>query len=316
MTILITGTGTVGCQVTRAAVEKGKEGVVVFDIAPNKDFVESVAGRDIHIEQGSILDLPRLLEIIQEYGVKRIIHTAVVSEACPNIYETINSNIMGTTHVFEAARLCGVERVINCSSANVYDFSTQRPEAPVRETWPISVKDSIPYYSTKIAVEAIARNYAYKFDIDFITFRLAGNFGPSPIYNMGDKRWIYNIIRSAYVDRILKFDSVPTRRIPWTYAKDTADCLVHVAYFDGKAQMPIYNCGYPDLYGLPEMIEALKELLPDLRVDIKEMQDIGWKFPYDVSRLEEYFGFKFRYGPKEAFADFIDWMKSNPQYVS
>ena len=86
MSILITGAGTVGCQVARAAVEKGKEDVVVLDIAPNKDFVESVAGRNICVKQGSILDLARLIEIVHEYDIKRIIHTAVVPEACPNIY--------------------------------------------------------------------------------------------------------------------------------------------------------------------------------------------------------------------------------------
>jgi hypothetical protein len=35
-----------------------------------------------------------------------------------------------------------------------------------------------------------------------------------------------------------------------------------------------------------------------------------------VSKAIIEFEFEFKYGPKEAFEDFINWMKKNPQFVS
>jgi len=314
MAILITGSGTVGMQAVRSAIEKGLEEVIVLDIAPNKEFIESIAGKDFILEKGNITNLPFIMEIIKKYKIKRIVHTAVVPEEYPYLYETIYVNTMGTTNIFEAARLMDVERVISCSSGGVYDFTKMRPKAPVDEDWPICPKDNIPYYSTKIAIEGIARNYNHRFHTDIITTRLAGNFGPSVKYNMGDKQWIYTLIKNALVKKVLKYDSMQTRYLPWTYAKDTADCLIHIAYSDTKPKSPVYNCAYPGLYGLREMLDILKKLIPNLKVEIKEIIEIGWKYPYDVRSIQNDFNFNFKYDAKEAFKDYIEWIKANPKY--
>jgi len=314
MSILITGTGTVGIQTIRSAIEKGTEQVIAFDIAPNKEFIESITGKSVMLERGSITNLPLLMELISEYKVKRIIHTAVIPEENPSIYETINTNVMGTSNIFEAARILNVNRVVNCSSAGVYDFTKDRPTAPVNEDWPISPKNDIPYYSSKIAVEAIARNYNHKYDVKIVTARLAGNFGPSVKYNMGDKLWIYNLLKDAVKNGSIDFDTVQTRYLPWTYAKDTADCLVHIAYSESDPQIPVYNCAYHSLNGLNEMLNVLHELIPGLKVNINKIEELGWKYPYDVSRIQNDFAYQFSYGMKEAFIDYIDWIRNNPQY--
>ena len=311
MSLLVTGTGTVGAQVIRAAVEKGNEDVIVFDIAPHSEFLLSIVGEKVTIERGSIINLPLLMEIIKNYNVKRIIHTAVVPENTPSIYETIHVNILGSANIFEAARILNGDRVINCSSCALYDFTKEYPKAPVSEEWPISSKEMIPYHSSKIAAEALASNYNYKYDVKIINVRLGGNYGPSLNYNMGDKLWMHNLISSA-VKGIINFDTVATRFLPWTYAKDTADCLVHIAYSTQDSQQPVYNCAYPTLNGLNEMLDVLYDLIPGLKVNIKKKEEVGWSHPYDVSRIQNDFGYQFHYGLKESFADYIFWIKKNP----
>jgi len=316
MGILITGAGTIGCQVARSAVENNRENVVLFDIAPSTDFIISIAGDAVNIEQGSTLDFPRLLEIINKYGIDRIVHTATLPQYWPNLYETINVNIMGCINIFEASRLLGVERIINSSSAGMYDFSKKRPSGPISEDWPIANWKDTAYYTAKIATEASAENYAYKFGLDIINLRLGANFGPSLSYNMPDKTWLYDLIRSAYIDRRIKYKIMETRRLCWTYAKNTGDCLEHIIYSEQKPKLPFYICANSILYGVPEMIESLQELIPDLKVEIDDMRDVGWKYPWDTSHLENDFGFRMKHGPKEALSDFINWMRNNHQFVS
>jgi len=315
MGVLITGAGTVGCQVARSAIENKRENVVILDIAPSTEFIISIAGEAVNIEQGSILDLPRLLEIIKRYDVNRIVHTATLAHHWPNLYETINMNIMGSVNIFEASRLMDVKRIVNCSSAGLFDFSKKRPSAPIPENWPIIVPKNQPYYTAKIAVEAAAENYAYKFDCDIITLRLGANYGPSLSYNMPDKSWIYNFLREAYIKRELRYEVLETRRLCWNYAKKTADCLDFIAHSNKKPQLPFYICANNNLYGVPEMIEALMEILPDLKVNIGELREVGWKYPWDSSTLEKDFGFNMGHGPNEALSDFIKWMKTNPKFV-
>lgn len=315
MSILITGAGTIGCQVARSAIEKDVEKVIVYELNPDKEFIESIAGNKVIIEQGSILDLSRLFEVIKKYEVIRIIHTATLPGWCPHIYDIIQVVITGTAHIFEAARFANIKRVIHCSTAQVYDFVTQRPKAPVDETYPVKFQKNLTYVSAKYATEGIALNYAHKFDLDIISFRIPLTVGPSIDYNMTGKLWIYDILKQVHNNHRIRFDYIETRRLCWTYAKDVADNLVKAAYFNGEVNSPLYNCSYPDLNSLQEMIEALKQLIPDLHVEIGEMKEVGWKYPYDSSKAIEELGFEFRYDPKEMFADYLKWMDSNQKYI-
>ena len=66
--------------------------------------------------------------------------------------------------------------------------------------------------------------------------------------------------------------------------------------------------------GLNEMLNVLHELIPGLKVNINKIEELGWKYPYDVSRIQNDFAYQFSYGMKEAFIDYIDWIRNNPQY--
>ena len=65
MNILITGAGLIGTNTARHAVNAGHK-VVLFDLAPNREYIQTVVGKDkIDVVAADMRDLPALLSALQ-----------------------------------------------------------------------------------------------------------------------------------------------------------------------------------------------------------------------------------------------------------
>ena len=97
----------------------------------------------------------------------------------------LRANIVGTYHVFEAARRCGVRRVVFASTNHVTGFypASQRigPDDPVRP-------DSL-YGVSKAFGEALGRMYADKFGLEVVCLRI-GAFGDRPSDANSARMWL------------------------------------------------------------------------------------------------------------------------------
>ena len=76
----------------------------------------------IDVELADVLDLPRVLSIIQTHKITHIIHTAALVGAMSNQNppQSIHINVIGTLNILEAARLMKVQRVVYTSAKGVY----------------------------------------------------------------------------------------------------------------------------------------------------------------------------------------------------
>ncbi len=118
MSVMVTGgTGFIGNRIIRKLLERGEE-VVCFDLAPPRANLTPYLDR-IRLYRGDVTQLPHLLEAINTHGVTRIIHMAALllpdTEDRPHF--AMQVNIGGTNNVFEAARWCGIERVVYATPA-------------------------------------------------------------------------------------------------------------------------------------------------------------------------------------------------------
>jgi uronate dehydrogenase len=108
-------------------------------------------------------------------GVEGIVHLGGHSVEGP--WETIlNANIVGCYNLFEAARKCGVKRVIFASSNHAVGFY------PRSQTIPTSVipRPDSRYGVSKVFGEGLGALYAYKHGIGVVSLRI-GNVGDRPI---------------------------------------------------------------------------------------------------------------------------------------
>ena len=174
--ILITGgAGFIGYYITKQLVEKGYF-VRLFDNLYRGDklkFKSLIKQGKVELIEGDIRYLSRLLDACKD--IDYIYHEAAdcINKSLQNPTESFNINIVGTSNVFEAAKINGIKKIIFASSASVYG---DPDELPMTEQSPI--KPITPYCIGKFATEKIAEFYARFHNIDYIGFRYFNVYGP------------------------------------------------------------------------------------------------------------------------------------------
>ena len=146
-------------------------------IALNRRLVEGVT-----CHQADIADLEAIRPAFDDIDV--VVHLAAAIQADWNGF--LQSNIIGTYNVFEAARQTGVKRIIYASSGSVisghekqspYREMTQGEYEKVPSTWP-NLTHETPiwpqgiYGCTKVWGEALARYFSDSSDMSVICLRI------------------------------------------------------------------------------------------------------------------------------------------------
>jgi UDP-glucose 4-epimerase len=162
-------------------------------------------------------------------------------------------NVAGTFNVLEACVRNGVKRLVFSSSASVYGDAV---EEPMTEDHPFNNKNF--YGATKIASEAMARAFHYRYGLDYVGLRYMNVYGPRQDY------------RGAYIAVIMKMlDAIDRGESP-TILGDGSEAFDFVAVRDcGLANVCAmkanttdrnYNVGTGKRTSLKELAEMLIEL--------------------------------------------------------
>jgi nucleoside-diphosphate-sugar epimerase len=141
----------------------------------------AVAGVPGH--QADIADLAAILPAF--HGVEVVVHLAAVVDSSAPLPPLLETNVVGTSNVFEAARRAGVRRVVYASSgATVSGWEREMPYQAlvtgrydeVREwtriTHETPVRPAGLYGVSKVWGEALARHYADVYGLSMICVRI------------------------------------------------------------------------------------------------------------------------------------------------
>ena len=192
------GAGFIGAHIVKELVRQGQQ-VTVLDnlsggnlknLAPVKDQITFI--------QGDICDFADVMDACD--GVDYVLHLAAlisVAESMEKPRETAEINVQGTVNVLEAAKQCGVKRVVFSSSAAVYGT---RPELPYEETTPIDCQS--PYAWSKQAGAELCQLYTKAYGLEAVALRYFNVFGPGQNPN------------SAYAAVIAKFMQLAAENKP------------------------------------------------------------------------------------------------------
>lgn len=173
--VLVTGgAGFIGSHLVDALLEGGAR-VQVLDNFSTADRSNLARSLD-HIEfiEGDLRDSETCVRACR--GVSLVFHQAALGSVPRSLVDpatTIAVNTTGTAHLFAAARLAGVDRVVYASSSSVYGDSSELPKREGREGRPLS-----PYAWSKVMVEEIAGAFHSAYGVESIGLRYFNVYGP------------------------------------------------------------------------------------------------------------------------------------------
>lgn len=329
--IFVTGTaGFIGFHLSKLLLA---EGFVVAGYDGMTDYydVNLKHSRHAHLSgnpnftatEGMLEDQQMLDETIDAFKPDVIVHLAAqagVRYSLENPRAYLDSNVIGTFNVMEAARRNAVQHLLMASTSSVYGANE---DMPFIETEKADTQLTI-YAATKKANESMAHSYAHLYDLPTTMFRFFTVYGPwgrpdlalykfvdamldgrpIDIYNNGDMHRDFTYIDDLVRAIRLLLDAAPER--PASRADILAgDSLSPVAPFR------IVNIGNNDKVRLLDFIEAIEASLGIEAIrNYMPMQtgDVPATWA-DASLLERLTGYRPATDFRDGIANFVAWFR-------
>ncbi|MFC1817226.1 NAD-dependent epimerase/dehydratase family protein [Thermodesulfobacteriota bacterium] len=312
MNVLITGgMGVIGSMVSSLFVQEGYRPVIMGRHL-DRSLIRLIEDK-VDIELGDILDLPRLLSIIQSYNITHIIHTAaILSELShKNPPQSIKISVMGTLNVLEAARFMKVQRVVYSSAKGVYGYTRGEygPPTlkPIPEDYP---KNPVTIYAiAKNMCENMGRFYQRTYGLEFVALRYSSTYGPGKLVRHGGKSYISRVVEGAYLGKTVKFQKGGDQKGDIIYNRDTARGI-YLACTAPEPHYQAYNIGTGIAVAFKDIASEVKRLIPNADIEIGP----GTEGPsnnnvLDITRAREDLGFSPKFSLREAIEDYLETIR-------
>jgi UDP-glucose 4-epimerase len=216
--------GVIGSMVGHRFVQEGHRPIIMARHL-DRNLIRPIEDQ-VDIELGGVLDLPRILSIIQSYKITHIIHTAALIGALShkNPPQSIQINVIGILNILEVARFMKVQRVVYTSAKGIYGNITGEYAHPTYKPLPEDYpKNPIRIYeSAKLMGEHMGQFYQRTYGLEFVALRFSYTYGPGKTVRHGDKALISEIIEGAYSGRLVKIEKAVDQKDDFIYTKDVA----------------------------------------------------------------------------------------------
>jgi len=316
MKLLITGgAGFIGSALVRMAVAGGHE-VVNLDLltyAGNLDNVASVASHPRYrFVQGDIADETLVEALVADSKPDAILHLAAESHVDRSIHSpkpVIQTNLVGTFTLLEAARKLKVPRFVHVSTDEVYGSL----EAPLEadETFPL--QSSSPYSSSKAGSDLLALSYFKTFGMNVSVTRASNNYGPFQF----PEKLIPLMISNALEDKPLPVYGDGQQVRDWLYVDD--HCRGILAVLTKGRAGEIYNiggnCSLPNI----EVVHRILKITgkpESLITRVADRPGHDRRYALSSAKLERETGWAPQMNFDEGLQATIDWYRNNAAWIA
>lgn len=314
MKILITGTaGFIGFHLAKLLLDSGFEvlgydGMTDYYDVNLKQERHKILLKNSNFKaiKGMLEDHDKFNSIANEFHPDIIVHLAAqagVRYSLENPRSYINSNIIGTFNVMEAAKKLKVKHLLVASTSSVYGANTKMPFTEIQKA---DTQLTI-YAATKKAVENMAHSYAYLCKIPTTMFRFFTVYGPWGRPDMAMVKFVTNIIKKKKIDVFNKGN----HHRDFTYIDDIVDGIVKACFKKRKHNYRIYNLGNGKKIALTKLINTIQSKLGlKAKINLKKMQKGDVKNTLsDLSRSKKELNYNPRVKIEEGIDRYIKWYR-------
>jgi UDP-glucuronate 4-epimerase len=309
MRILVTGgAGFIGSHLVEGLLAAGHEVAILDDF---NDFYDprikhaniAAFAKDLAVHHVDLRDNASVRNVFRREKFDAAAHLAARAGVRPSIQHPqlyYDTNVIGTLHLLDAARVTGVERFIFASSSSVYGAT---------ETIPFSENQHLaqtlsPYGATKIAGEFLCSTFSHIYQMRVVALRYFTVYGPRQRPDLAVHQFTRRIYTGQPIDQ---FGDGTTRR-DYTYIDDIIQGTMAALGYDG-ALFDIFNLGESETIQLKDLITTIEQTLGK-KAKINRLPEQPGDMPVtcaDISKARKLLG----YNPTTRFSDglprFIDW---------
>lgn len=273
--------------------------------------------------EGMLEDNELLWRVAEQFQPEAIVHLAAqagVRYSLENPRAYIDSNVVGTFNVMEAARKLEVAHLLMASTSSVYGANEDMPftETEKADT-PLTI-----YAATKKANEAMGHSYAHLWNLPVTMFRFFTVYGPwgrpdmalykfveailddrpIDIYNHGEMYRDFTYVTDLVRGIRLLIDAAPVK-------PDSAEAIEPGDSLSPAGPFRVVNIGNSDNVRLLDFVEAIEASLGKKAVRNympMQMGDVPATWA-DASLLQRLTGYKPQTDYRDGVAQFVTWFR-------
>ena len=313
--VLVTGAdGFIGSHLTEALVKSGARVTALtlynsFDSHGWLDEIPEATKSRLDLVRGDVRDAAFISRAVP--GQDIIFHLAALI-AIPHSYAAaqtyVETNVLGTLNILEAARQSGTDRIVHTSTSEVYGTALKMP---ISEEHPLQGQS--PYSASKIGADMMAEAFARSFGLPVVTLRPFNTFGP----RQSERAIIPTLIRQTLdpnCDAIRVGDTTPVRDL--TFVVDTVAAFLMAGLSPDLEFGRAYNAGSQQAVSVANLIDLVFELSGTSKPVIQEgirMRPANSEVRAllaDCSRFAAVTGWKPRIGLGEGIGRTTEWWRA------
>lgn len=241
---------------------------------------------------------------------KDIVFHLAAAVSIPHSYdfprEHLQTNIIGTFNVLQAAKEYGIKKLVHLSSSEVYGTAI---EVPIKENH--RLQGQSPYSATKIAADKLAESFYLSYDLPVAIARPFNTFGP----RQSARAIIPTIITQALVENKVRIgNDKPTR--DFNYVGNTVDGLIEIAKSD-KSVGEVINLGSGTEISIGALIKKILFLIDKNVKIVQEKERFRpdksevMRLVADNSKAKKLLGWEPRISFEDGLNKTIKWISDN-----
>src|SRR5437660_7094932 len=309
MGILVTGgAGFIGSHLVEKLLSLGHDVAILDDF---NDFYDpqikrqniAAVAKDVAIHHLDLRDSGAVRDLFHREKFEAIAHLAARAGVRPSIQNPqlyYDTNVDGTLHLLDAARVTGVERFIFASSSSVYGNSKSVPFSEDQQL----IQTLSPYGATKIAGEFLCSTYSHLYGMRVVALRYFTVYGPRQRPDLA----IHQFTRRIHAGRpIDQFGDGATRR-DYTYIDDVIQGTMAALRYEGSL-FDIFNLGESETIQLKDLIVAIENALGK-KAEINQLPEQPGDMPLtcaDISKARKLLGYSPATRLSEGLPRFVEW---------
>jgi UDP-glucuronate 4-epimerase len=265
----------------------------------------NIAGfaKNVTVYHADLRDEASVRNLFHREKFEVIAHLAARAGVRPSIQHPqlyYDTNVTGTLHLLEAARVTGVKKFIFASSSSVYGATKIVPFSEDQHL----TQTLSPYAATKIAGEFLCSTYSHLYQLRVVALRYFTVYGPRQRPDLA----IHQFTRRIHAGQPIEQFGDGTTRRDYTYIDDVIQGTMAALQYEGP-RFDVFNLGENETIQLKDLVVAIENALGK-KAKINQLPEQPGDMPLtcaDISKARKLLGYNPTTGLRKGLSKFIDW---------